>query len=382
MTPLKIGLVTACYHPVVNGVTRMVDSLAAAYVTLGHQAAVFTLGPPHEDDFNRPFPVYRSPGRPLGRSGYFFTGRYSNDVAREMAEMDILHAHHPAMCLELIAKLKLNTPLVFTNHTRYDQYLPLYLPVIPKRFALPIGEWLTRRLWPARGNLADHLIAPTPKIKEIMQQYGITRPISVIPNGIPPLPPAEPIPRKRFGWTDDHIVLIAVGRLASEKDPLGLLHLFANAFSQNPNCRLLIVGDGPERPRLQREIDHRQLTHAVSLTGEIPFDRVPHYLKTADLFITTSTTEVDPLTVIEAMSLGRPVIALKADWSVDCLPSSGQGSWIAGSRGEFVNHILVAAGDQRQRQRAGEISRQFAAAKSIHRTAGETISLYQNVQKK
>lgn len=379
---MKIGLVTACYHPVVNGVTRMVDSLAAAYVKLGHQAAVFTLGPPHEDDVHRPFPVYRSPGRPLGRSGYFATGRYSNDVARKMSEMDILHAHHPAMCLELIAKLRLNIPLVFTNHTRYDQYLPLYLPVIPKRFASSIGEWLTRRFWPARGNLADHLIAPTPKIKEIMRRYGITRPIAVIPNGIPPLPPAEPIPRERFGWTDDHIVLIAVGRLASEKNPLGLLHLFANALSQNPLCRLLIVGNGPERPHIKREIDHLRLTHAVCLTGEVPFDQVPPYLKTADLFITTSTTEVDPLTVIEAMSLGRPVIALKADWSADCLPPSGQGSWIADSREEFVNQILTAANDTLQRQQAGEISRQFAGAKTIDRTAGETIALYQNVQKK
>lgn len=371
---MKIGLVTACYKPVVNGVTRMVESLALGLIDLGHQPTVITLGPATAEDRREPFPVVRSPGVKLGRSGYFGAFRYTKETGRIVREMDVLHAHHPAMCIELVAPIRAGIPLLFTNHTRYDRYAPLYLP-LPKQLSKPIAHQLTRTLWPKRANLADHLIAPTHRVREIMRQFNIVKPISVIPNGIPPLPPTPPWPRSSVGWTANQVVLIAVGRLAAEKNIIGLLRSFAAAHQAAPDARLLLVGEGPDRPQIEREIDRLNIAEVVHLTGEQPFGRIPAFLQAADIMVTASTTEVDPLTVIEGMMAGLPVVAQAADWTLDCLPLAG--SWIAASEAEMIAALQEAIWDEDVRIKKGGVAQAFARQKTISQTCQKTVSLYQ-----
>jgi glycosyltransferase involved in cell wall biosynthesis len=102
-------------------------------------------------------------------------------------------------------------------------------------------------------------------------------------------------------------VAISVARLSSEKDFPTLLRATALAATQWPDLQLRIVGDGPERPALERLSRELGLTTRVEFLGERR--DVPALLKGAGFFVTASLTEGISLTLLEAMAVGLPVVA-------------------------------------------------------------------------
>lgn len=100
--------------------------------------------------------------------------------------------------------------------------------------------------------------------------------------------------------------LIAVGRLAAPKDWSTLLSALTSLDSE-AFAELAIVGDGPERERVEDELARRSLEGRVRLLGER--DDVPRLLAEADVFLLASRSEGLPLSVIEAMAAGLPIVA-------------------------------------------------------------------------
>ena len=107
---------------------------------------------------------------------------------------------------------------------------------------------------------------------------------------------------------DDAFLLLYIGRLAEEKNLAGLLEQFALAVGVMPALCLALVGKGPQEDELRRLATERQLDERVRFMGNVPFDEVGDWLAAADAFVTASTSEVHPLTVIEAMAAGKPKI--------------------------------------------------------------------------
>jgi glycosyltransferase involved in cell wall biosynthesis len=99
--------------------------------------------------------------------------------------------------------------------------------------------------------------------------------------------------------------ILTVGRLAHPKDPLTLVRALA-ALGQRP-FSLAFVGDGPDRHELEEEVRTLELGHRVALLGEIR--DVPELLARADVFVLSSRSEGAPLSILEAMAAGLPVIA-------------------------------------------------------------------------
>ncbi len=103
----------------------------------------------------------------------------------------------------------------------------------------------------------------------------------------------------------DPPVVVAVGRLAYPKDPLTLIRALDLARAQP--WRAVLVGDGPDRPVVEAEIEARGLTGAVTLAGGR--DVVPVLLAGADVFALSSRSEGAPMSILEAMAAGLPVVA-------------------------------------------------------------------------
>jgi glycosyltransferase involved in cell wall biosynthesis len=99
--------------------------------------------------------------------------------------------------------------------------------------------------------------------------------------------------------------IVAVGRLAAPKDPVTLVRALAAVHGAPFSAQ--IVGDGPERPAVEREIRVAGLEHAVELTGER--HDVPQLLADADVFVLSSRSEGAPISILEAMAAGLPVVA-------------------------------------------------------------------------
>ncbi|MCA9940733.1 MAG: glycosyltransferase [Anaerolineales bacterium] len=372
---MRIGMVTACYKPVVNGVTRMVSLYKERLTALGHDVTVFTLGEP--DPAGDEAGVVRSPGIPLGETGYYLGFRYRQEAQARLRQMDILHCHHLMMSVELAYRYG-QCPIVYTNHTRYDLYTGAYTP-LPQQTA----DAIMRQIWPELTDLCDVVIAPSASLRDVMASFGVRRPIAVIENGVELAlfrQPPRPLRREDLGLPDGP-VLIFVGRLAEEKNISTLLRQFAIARESSPAASLLIIGDGPQRAHLQEEARALGLVEAVHFAGTIPYAAIPNYLAAADLFVTASVSEVHPLTVIEAMAAGLPVVAVASPGIAETVVSGVSGlltQYAEGGLAVGMSTLMLDAEKRRQMGRsAQEASRRF----DIDRTVRRTLDLYDDVRR-
>jgi glycosyltransferase involved in cell wall biosynthesis len=135
--------------------------------------------------------------------------------------------------------------------------------------------------------------------------------VAVIPNGVDtnryaPTPDVAQI-RREFGIGPTDPVLGIVAALRPEKNHELFLDVAARVVSKLPTSRFLIVGDGPCRPQIEERARQLGLSSRVVFTGSRP--DVPRLLAAMDVFGLTSRMEANPLSILEAMSVGRPVVA-------------------------------------------------------------------------
>jgi glycosyltransferase involved in cell wall biosynthesis len=103
--------------------------------------------------------------------------------------------------------------------------------------------------------------------------------------------------------------LLFVGRFVPAKNLTLLIEAFDEVVDDHPDAELVLVGDGPRRNQLERAVDWRNLNHHVEFRGYIPNENLPELYRGSDAFVLSSKTERYPITLIEAMSCGTPVVA-------------------------------------------------------------------------
>jgi len=123
---------------------------------------------------------------------------------------------------------------------------------------------------------------------------------------MPPTPAAIAGARRALGLPDGERVVLAIGRLSREK---GHAHLIRAAAAWNNEARLIIIGDGPERPALERLARDLGIGERVMLPGMT--DEVAPFYGLADVFVLPSLSEGSPNVLLEAMACGLPVVATR-----------------------------------------------------------------------
>jgi glycosyltransferase involved in cell wall biosynthesis len=170
----------------------------------------------------------------------------------------------------------------------------------------------------------------------------------VIPNGVD----VAGAPRARLDGRPP--VVVAVGRLKPPKDALTLVRALVRLPRGSYEAR--IVGDGPDRPRVEEEIRSLGLTEHVRLAG----DRrdVPAQLAAADVFVLSSASEGMPVSVLEAMAAGLPVVASRVG-GVPELVAEGESGLLVdpGEPDELAAALLRLVQDPELRRRLGAAGR-------------------------
>ncbi len=115
--------------------------------------------------------------------------------------------------------------------------------------------------------------------------------------------------RKRFAFPVDSRILVSVGRLNRVKNPLLLIEAFRLLLEQHTDARLLMVGDGPMRAEVERSIEEAGLSSAAAVAGIMEPESVARVLRGADLYVMSSRTEGMPISVLEALGTGLPVVS-------------------------------------------------------------------------
>ena len=140
--------------------------------------------------------------------------------------------------------------------------------------------------------------------------YGIDG-VPLIPNGIPVADFRQPSIdrrewRRREGFAPTDVLFVCVAGLRVQKNHALLLESFAWSPASDPRAHLLFVGGGKLMPNIEKQVKAMGLGERVHLLG--PRSDVPEVLNAADVFVLSSDWEGNPLSVMEAMAAGKPVV--------------------------------------------------------------------------
>ena len=130
-----------------------------------------------------------------------------------------------------------------------------------------------------------------------------------------------------------------MSRLAFEKNIDKLLNAMPDILARVPETKLMICGDGPARESLVQQVSDMNLTDSVIFTGEINNDEVGSYYKAADVFVSTSVSESQGLTYIEAIASGTKVITTHSPYTDSILTDASIGMTFTGED-ELVNKVV------------------------------------------
>lgn len=227
---------------------------------------------------------------------------------------------------------------------------------------------------------ADAVVAVSNGLREYAFETTSDVPITVIPNAIE-LSVFTP-PRQR-----DHggsVRLLFVGRFNAFKNVETLLKAAAHLKKMDiDNFELQLIGDGEQRSGLERLTVEKELTREVHFLGWVDREAIRNFYRQADLFVTATTWEGMPNTVLEAMACGLPVVASRAS-GLEELVCEGVNGYLV----DINDHVALAdrlvdlIDNPYERQRMGKESRKIAEREfAWEYIAEQYVEIYQKIRK-
>ena len=293
-------------------------------------------------------------------------------------KIDMVHAHGTrAQSNVFWAARSLHVPLIYTIHgwSFHDDQKPLV------RKTRIIGEkFLTSR--------TDVNISVSESNKQTGQKYIKSFTSAVVNNGIDQekFNPSNNFTdiRKELSIDRNAILLLFIARFTAHKQPLALIRAFADVLKEMPSARLLMVGDGDEKNAAQLLAKELAIEESIIF---LPFRQdVPDILKAADIFILPSLWEGLPIGLLEAMSMGKAVIATNVDGTCEIVRHQHNGFLIepGNLQHELAGAILLLAADNSLREEYGAhametVRSHFNVAKMTRQIEDIYTSLYRSI---
>ena len=180
------------------------------------------------------------------------------------------------------------------------------------------------------------------------------------------------LPAREPRALDAPVRVICVGRLSPEKGHVGLLQSFARARSRGAqHSELVLVGDGPERQRIEQTIAELGLGSCVHLRGRLPENETLREVAQSDLLVLSSFMEGLPVVLMEGMALGLPVIAPRVAGVPELVEDNVHGLLFAPAAwDELADRLTRLLGDSELRQRLAregraKIEREFEITRAV-----------------
>jgi len=374
---MKIGLFTDGYCPQINGVATTVEELKDSLRALGHNVYIVAPKYPKYKDKDpkvfrlKSFRLYKNPEL---RLSYMFPDKIFQKVFK--IDFDIIHGFSggsvPSLGLAL-AKLK-KKPYVFTYNTRLNQYTHYFLggKVLKPKAVEKVVELYC--------NVCDYVIAPAQYVKEELIEFGVKKPIAVIPNGVDTKkfkPIKSDFLRKKLNLTQDDKIILYVGRLAKEKSVDFLIQAFSKLNEEN--VYFVIVGDGPERETLEKLINKLGLQSKILLTGFVEHNKLADVYNSADVFVFSSTTETQGLVILEALSSGLTVLTVNDKVFAEFIEDGVSGFIVEKKETIFAQKLQKILQDEDLRVRISKEARIQALKFSLAEIAKKFENLYKQL---
>lgn len=297
---MKIGLVTSYDYSHPGGVINHISCLAHYLLMMGHDVKIMA---PVRRRGTRYFEEeVRAIGRPLPIPYGGTTARiplapwlpYQVRRVLDKEKFDIVHLHEPfipMLCLSTLSQSQsTNVGTFHACHERSGLY------------------WLSQPILRRLGKKLDGKIAVSQPALKYISRY-LPAAYRVIPNAVDTnhYKPEGPV---RHELRNGKLNILFVGRLEERKGISDLIHACAIVKKDFPNFRLIIAGPGIKLRYQYESLARRLIPDQAIFTGFIPFDKLPEYYRTADIFCAPATGgESFGIVLLEAMATGTPVVA-------------------------------------------------------------------------
>lgn len=289
-------------------------------------------------------------------------------------QIDILHAHqYTPFFYSALAKIfgMPRTQIVFTEHGRH------YPDVVSSKRRL-VNRYVLQRFAAATNACCDF------SARAVESKDGFPK-VETIRNGVdvscfqPAASPEENYQlRDELGIGRDEFCVVCVARFHSIKDHATLLRAWKKVVHQIRHARLLLVGDGSERPAMEDFVAESELENSVSFLG-IRSD-IKELLQAADVFTMASLSEASSLTLLEAMACGCPSVVTDVGGNGEHVRDGIEGRLVPRQDPDSLAAAIVSLSDLKIAGKMGgaareRVSRDFEIAKTV----GSYMSLYERV---
>ena len=352
---MRILIVTGIFPPDIGGPATYVPQIAEGLAQRGHAVTVVTLSDrlDHEDGVY-PFQVIRLPRRAFKP---WRMGRTVLVLLRLGRRADVLFVN--GLALEsVLANFVLRKPLVmkvvgdlaWERATGRGWTADDFETFQKRRYGLRVELLKALRSWWTRR--ADRVIVPSRYLARWVAGWGVPKDkLVVIYNAVEPVDRVKPLPVP----LKTPVKAITVGRLVPWKRVDGLIE----ALREIPELGLVIVGDGPERPRLERIVQELCISDRVYFAGQRSKTETSSLMAACDFFVLNSTYEGHPHAVLEAMALGLPVVATAVGGTPEVVRDGETGVLVPGRYGALGASLSALARDPALRRRLGRAARQW-----------------------
>ena len=342
---MKILITSDWYSPAVNGVVTSVKNLRRELERRGHEVRVLTLSQSRRSWEKDGVTYLGSIAAGLVYPGARLRTALAGKRVRQLIDWhpDVVHSQCEFSTFFLARRIaeELDIPLVHTYHTVYEDYTHYFSPSV--RFG--------------------------------KQAVAVFSGIDLAPFSREADPWRSAVLRASLDIPADRTILAFVGRLAEEKNIDELLRCRA-ALGDAP-VTLLIVGDGPDRPRLEQTAAALSLAAPdVVFAGMVAPEQVADWYQLGDLFVSASTSETQGLTYIEALAAGVPALC-RADPCLAGVIRNGENGWQYRDEAEFQARLSEFLAQPHHRERLASCARVSAEEFSAQRFAERVEAVYE-----
>lgn len=271
---------------------------------------------------------------------------------------DIVHTHRYVLPYAFLASARLNVKRVHTVHNVAEKEVP--------QKQLPMQKVLFKKF-----GVIPVAITPLTQ-KSIEDYYGLNQSeVTLVYNGID----LTQCIAKKNTQIDSQIKILHVGRFAPQKNHEMMVEAFADVVKDYPKCELDLVGDGDLVDSVKQKVTELGIEEKVHFVGLL--DKVYEKMSESDIFILPSNYEGMPITLIEAMATGLPIVATAVGGVPDMIEDGKSGLLVGVTKDKIAKGIVSLIEDAMLRETVSQGAKQRSVQFSMENMTRAYISVYQ-----
>ena len=214
-------------------------------------------------------------------------------------------------------------------------------------------------------------VVKTPALAEYLRSQGAGDNIHVVPVGLDIELLKQDYAdygieelKKNWGYQEDDKVILFVGRMTSEKQPVKMIQIFQKLYEKDNTYRLLMVGKGELLSEVEQEIKNCQLEQVISIHKKVPNDRMWELYRLSECYVNLNTHEIFGMAILEAMYYENVVVALRAP-GPELIIEDKKNGYLCDEEASLIDRVLTVKKENIGQQAHDSIVDRFLWEKSV-----------------